>query len=47
MLSSLEGATMTTSPEAFLAVASGRKTKSELHGYGQNEFVPWQLGAVM
>jgi altronate hydrolase len=23
------------------------KTKSELHGYGQNEFVPWQLGAVM
>ena len=27
--------------------ASGRATKSELHGYGQNEFVPWQLGAVM
>jgi altronate hydrolase len=27
--------------------ARGRKTKSELHGYGQNEFVPWQLGAVM
>ena len=25
----------------------GRSTKSELHGYGQNEFVPWQLGAVM
>jgi altronate hydrolase len=31
----------------MLATASGEKTKSELHGYGQNEFVPWQLGAVM
>jgi altronate hydrolase len=31
----------------ILETASGRKTKSELHGYGQNEFVPWQLGAVM
>ena len=31
----------------MLDAASGRKTKSELHGYGQNEFVPWQLGAVM
>jgi arabinonate dehydratase len=31
----------------MLATASGRATKSELHGYGQNEFVPWQLGAVM
>jgi len=31
----------------ILAAASGNKTKSELHGYGQNEFVPWQLGAVM
>lgn len=30
-----------------LAIASGDKTKSELHGYGQNEFVPWQLGAIM
>ena len=33
--------------ELMLATASGRKTKSELHGYGQNEFVPWSLGAVM
>jgi altronate hydrolase len=32
---------------AMLAAASGEHTKSELHGYGQNEFVPWQLGAVM
>ena len=31
----------------MLATASGRATKSELHGYGQSEFVPWQLGAVM
>jgi altronate hydrolase len=31
----------------MLDTASGRHTKSELHGYGQNEFVPWQLGAVM
>ncbi|MCM2342232.1 altronate dehydratase family protein [Rhodoferax sp.] len=33
--------------ELVLATASGAKTKSELHGYGQNEFVPWQVGAVM
>jgi altronate hydrolase len=31
----------------MLDAASGAKTKSELHGYGQSEFVPWQLGAVM
>ncbi len=31
----------------MLETASGRKTKSEVHGYGQNEFVPWALGAVM
>ena len=33
--------------ELMLATASGQATKSERHGYGQNEFVPWQLGAVM
>ncbi|MFT0170323.1 UxaA family hydrolase [Paraburkholderia mimosarum] len=33
--------------ELMLATASGARTKSELHGYGQNEFVPWHLGAVM
>jgi altronate hydrolase len=27
--------------------ASGKPSKSESHGYGQNEFVPWQVGAVM
>jgi len=33
--------------ELILATASGRKTKSEELGFGQEEFVPWQLGAVM
>jgi altronate hydrolase len=33
--------------ELMLATASGQATKSERHGYGQNEFVPWQVGAVM
>jgi len=28
-------------------VASGRPSKSEELGYGDNEFVPWQVGAVM
>jgi altronate hydrolase len=31
----------------ILAVASGERTKSELLGLGDNEFVPWQIGAVM
>ncbi len=31
----------------ILAVASGKKSKSEALGYGDNEFVPWQIGAVM
>jgi altronate hydrolase len=33
--------------QMMIAAASGQYTKSEQHGYGQNEFVPWQLGAVM
>ncbi|MCE2657098.1 MAG: altronate dehydratase family protein [Rubrivivax sp.] len=33
--------------QLMLATASGQRSKSEVHGYGQNEFVPWQLGAVM
>lgn len=32
--------------EQMLRIASGEPSKSELHGYGQNEFVPWQIGAV-
>ena len=31
----------------MLDTCSGTKTKSEVHGYGQNEFIPWYLGAVM
>ncbi|CAM2186163.1 hypothetical protein PSAC2689_60287 [Paraburkholderia sacchari] len=30
----------------MLDTASGKRTRSELHGYGQNEFVPWQIGAI-
>ncbi|HEY9010563.1 MAG TPA: altronate dehydratase family protein [Devosia sp.] len=30
----------------ILSVASGEKSKSELLGYGDNEFVPWQIGAT-
>ena len=33
--------------EEVLEVASGKRTKSELLGYGDHEFVPWQTGAVM
>jgi len=33
--------------DLMLATASGAKSKSEQHGYGQSEFVPWYLGAVM
>jgi altronate hydrolase len=31
----------------FLAVASGEQSKSEALGLGDNEFVPWLVGAVM
>ena len=33
--------------DEILAVASGKTTKSEALGLGDNEFVPWQIGAVM
>ncbi len=33
--------------QKILAVASGEKTKSEELGYGENEFVPWVIGATM
>ena len=33
--------------ETVLAVASGERTKSELLGYGDAEFVPWTIGATM
>lgn len=31
----------------ILEVASGDRTKSEALGFGDDEFVPWQIGAVM
>jgi altronate hydrolase len=33
--------------DLMIACASGERSRSERHGYGQNEFVPWQLSAVM
>jgi len=33
--------------QRVLEVASGSKTKSEEFGFGDNEFVPWRIGAVM
>ncbi len=33
--------------DAVLCTASGAPTKSEALGYGDAEFVPWQIGAVM
>ena len=31
----------------ILAVASGEPSKSEALGVGDNEFVPWQVGAYL
>ena len=33
--------------EMILATASGEKTKSELHGVGEEEFAPWQIGPTL
>lgn len=33
--------------EMILATASGKKSKSELLGYGEDEFAPWTIGATM
>jgi altronate hydrolase len=33
--------------EKVLAVASGEKTKSELHGMGDEEFNPWMIGPTL
>jgi len=32
--------------QLMLDTASGRRSRSEQHGYGQQEFVPWQIGVV-
>jgi altronate dehydratase len=33
--------------DALVRVASGEKTRSEEQGFGESEFAPWQIGAVM
>ena len=33
--------------DAILRYASGEKVRSEELGYGNDEFLPWQVGAVM
>ncbi len=33
--------------EEIISVASGKKTKSEELGYGDDEFIPWTVGAVL
>jgi altronate hydrolase len=33
--------------EEIIAVASGKRTKSELSGVGEEEFAPWIIGPVM
>ena len=33
--------------QGILDTASGKKTKSEVYGFGDNEFVPWHIGAVL
>ncbi|MEO0798588.1 MAG: altronate dehydratase family protein [Pseudomonadota bacterium] len=47
----LDGVTIAEKGEQIfqhiLRVASGEQTKSERMGYGDHEFVPWQIGAVM
>jgi altronate hydrolase len=47
----LEGATIADVGEAIfeelLAVASGKQTKSELAGIGEQEFIPWPLGVTL
>ena len=32
--------------ELMLETASGKHSRSELHGYGQQEFVPWQISVI-
>jgi altronate hydrolase len=33
--------------QRILETASGKKTKSEMLGFGDNEFVPWHMGAIL
>ena len=33
--------------DLMLDTASGKKSKSEIFGFGDNEFVPWHIGAIL
>jgi altronate hydrolase len=33
--------------DLILQTASGKKSKSEAQGFGDNEFVPWHMGAIL
>ena len=33
--------------ERIVAVASGERTKSEILGYGEEEFSPWDMGLIL
>ena len=33
--------------DELICVASGKKTKSEINDYGDDEFNPWIIGATM
>ena len=33
--------------EEILAVASGKETKSEKNGVGEEEFAPWSIGPTL
>lgn len=47
----LEGETLQSAGErifrSVVETASGQETQSEINGFGDNEFVPWQLGAIL
>ena len=33
--------------KTIIDTASGKRTKSELLGFGDNEFVPWHMGGIL
>jgi altronate dehydratase len=41
------GAVVALHRDDSVVIASGRQTRSEELGFGDEEFAPWQLGAVM
>ena len=33
--------------DKIIATVSGEKSRSEVHGFGEDEFVPWTVGAIL